>query len=59
MQANENKNKDTKRENRRLRFRLFKMKGRIFYMKYAKIVILALIEIISELFYSYKKSGRR
>ena len=34
----------------RLYKELLKMKGQIFYMKYARILVLALIEIIAEMY---------
>lgn len=57
MKANNDINKEMSRENRRLRMELARMKGSIFYMKYAKIVILAMMEIIAEMFNNYNKKG--
>ena len=41
----------------RLHAKLLKLKGKIFYMKYARILVLALIEIIAEMYNS--KHDRR
>lgn len=38
----------------KLWFKLMKLRGRIFYMRYAKIMILALAEMIAEWFYTNK-----
>ena len=46
-----------KKKYRRLYAELLKMKGKIFYMKYARILVLALIEIVAELYNS--KHDRR
>ena len=40
----------------RLRFKLLKMKWRMFYMRYVKIIILAIVEVIAEL---YSKRGQK
>ncbi len=40
----------------KLRFKLLKMKWRMFYMRYIKIIILAIVEVIAEL---YSKRGQK
>ena len=39
-----------------LRKQLWKAKGRTFYMKYVKIILMAIMEVIAEL-YDKKKGG--
>ena len=36
--------------NAKLKFKILQLKGKIFYMKYLKIAVWALIEIIAELY---------
>ena len=43
----------------RLLWQVVKMKGKIFYMRYMKIILLAIAEVIAELVYSYKRNGKR
>ena len=39
-----------KQKYRRLYAELLKVKGKLFYMRYARILVLALIEIIAEMY---------
>lgn len=41
----------------RIGWKILKLRGRIFYMKYVKIVILAIMEVIAD-FYSRKYDKR-
>lgn len=46
---------DEKEEIRRLKYELLKTKWSVYYMKYVKIVVLALMEVIYELYDKKKK----
>lgn len=46
---------DEKEKIRRLKYELLKTKWSVYYMKYVKIVVLALMEVIYELYDKKKK----
>jgi hypothetical protein len=47
------------RKHMRLWMQVVKMKGKIFYMRYVKIIVLAIAEVIAELMYSYTKNEKK
>lgn len=51
---------NTKKDKGKLKLwiKLLRLRGRLFYMKYGKIIVLAIAEVIAELFYCYKKNKR-
>ena len=44
-------------EKTRMLFKIIELKGRIFYMRYVKIIVLAIMEVIAD-FYSRKYDKR-
>lgn len=40
---------------RKMRWELFKLKGRDMYMRYIKILLMAIVEVISELYNDKKR----
>ena len=39
--------------------KIIELKGKLFYMKYVRVVVLCLVELISGLYFTYKGGGRR
>ena len=48
------KKKDIKRI-----LKILELKGKLFYMKYIRVVLLCAVELIAELYFTYKGGGRR
>lgn len=48
-----------KRKNVKRVLKILELKGKLFYMKYVRVVLLCLVELISELYFTYKGGGRR
>ena len=50
----EHRKKDIKRI-----LKILELKGKLFYMKYIRVVLLCAVELIAELYFTYKGGGRR
>ena len=50
----ERRKKDIKRI-----LKIIELKGKLFYMKYIRVVLLCAVELIAELYFTYKGGGRR
>ena len=48
-----------KRKNIKLIFKMFELKGKLFYMKYIRVVLMCIVELVAELYFTYKGGGRR
>lgn len=48
-----------KKKNVKRVLKILELKGKLFYMKYVRVVLLCLVELISELYFTYKGGGRR
>ena len=39
--------------------KIIELKGKLFYMKYVRVVLLCVVELIAELYFTYKGGSRR
>ena len=39
--------------------KIIELKGKLFYMKYVRVVLLCVVELIAELYFTYKGGGGR
>jgi hypothetical protein len=39
--------------------KIIELKGKLFYMKYVRVVLLCVVELIAELYFTYTGGGRR
>ena len=39
--------------------KIIELKGKLFYMKYVRVILLCLAELIAELYFAYKGGSRR
>lgn len=39
--------------------KIIELKGKLFYMKYVRVVLLCVVELIAELYFTYKGGNRR
>ena len=48
------KKKDIKRI-----LKIIELKGKLFYMKYVRVVLMCIVELVAELYFTYKGGGGR
>ena len=48
-----------KRKNIKRFFKILKLKGELFYMKYVRVVLVCLVELIAELYFTHTGGGRK
>ena len=39
--------------------KIIELKGKLFYMKYVRVVLLCVVELIAELYFTYNGGSRR
>lgn len=40
-------------------FKIIELKGKLFYMKYVRVVLMCIVELVAELYFTYKGGGGR
>jgi hypothetical protein len=39
--------------------KIIELKGKLFYMKYVRVVLMCIVELVAELYFTYKGGGGR
>ena len=39
--------------------KIIELKGKLFYMKYVRVVLMCIVELVAELYFTYKGGGSR
>lgn len=39
--------------------KIIELKGKLFYMKYVRVVLMCIVELVAELYFTYKGGGNR
>ena len=39
--------------------KIIELKGKLFYMKYIRVVLMCIVELVAELYFTYKGGGSR